>query len=42
MISGQEKLYWYCQLVLHGHSNSEAKRILDEAITKVEEPKETK
>lgn len=36
MISGQERLYWFCQLVAHGHSSSDAKRILDEAIEKLE------
>lgn len=36
MVSPTEKLYWYCQLVLHGHSGSEAKEILDGAIEKLE------
>lgn len=36
MVSGTERLYWFCQLVAYGHSSSEAKRILDEAIEKTE------
>jgi hypothetical protein len=39
-VTGKERLYWFCQLVAHGHSSSEAKRILDEAIAKVEESNE--
>jgi hypothetical protein len=39
MVTPQEKLYWFCQLVMHGHSSSEAKRILDEAVEKLEAEK---
>lgn len=35
-VTGAERLYWYCQLVLHGHSSEEAKTILEEAVKKAE------
>lgn len=39
MVTPQEKLYWYCQLVMHGYTSKEAKSILDEAIEKLEKDK---
>ncbi len=42
MISQNERLFWYSQLVMHGHSSEEAARVIDreiERLCKENEPK---
>lgn len=42
MVTAEERLYWYCQLILYGYTSKEAIKILDEEIKKLENENQNK
>ena len=42
MVTAKERLYWHCQLILHGYTSKEANKILDEEIEKLKAKNKSK